>query len=75
MNAKKEQLIRKFFGRIREISNNSLALTAGLAKANIETIMYCGNAMVPKKVKLPEEEINKIKDLIINGPKDIIGSN
>ena len=73
MSEAKVEMIRKFFQRTRDISNHGMALTAGLAKFNIMAIAKLGNASAPLHAKLPEEKIRVIKELIINGPKDIAG--
>ena len=66
----KEEYLREFLQRMRDIHRRGLRLTAGLAKFNTESILRSGNACAPLVVQLPEEAIEQVKDLIIG--KDLV---
>lgn len=70
MSDAKEQLIRKHFERMKQIRKRSVALTAGLAKFNVECIMYNGNMTLHPKVKLPQESIDRLKESITDGREE-----
>jgi len=74
MSPEQETIMRAFFERTRTISNRSLALTAALGRLNTQSIMLLGNAQVHPALKLPEKEINDIKELLNESERIIEGN-